>query len=185
VADVAYEAGVTRVTIYRYFGDKQGLVEAVCRHLADTFHRAAEGDLRDSTQDVDARLTRLGEELSCLPRGNLLARLDEIRCLYPAAYEELRTARENALNRMFEQAVAVATREHKLREDINLQVARAMFWASVTNLVESPALIISNVSYAEICETVTAILRHGMLKNDGDDEGTDRAIANGNECTQH
>ena len=34
LTDVAYEAGVTRITVYRYFGDKQGLVEAVCRHVA-------------------------------------------------------------------------------------------------------------------------------------------------------
>ena len=169
LTDVAYEAGVTRITVYRYFGDKQGLVEAVCRHVAGVFRRAAEGSPGDSVPDVDARLKRLGDDLGRLPPGNLLARFEEIRRLYPAVYEEFCAARGNAIDQIFEQAVAVATRQHAIREGVNLQVAKAMFWASVVGLIENPTLIAANVSLAEICETVTAVLRHGMLK--GDDEG--------------
>ena len=85
VADVAYEAGVTRITIYRYYGDKQGLIETVCRHLADIFRRASEGNPGDSIADIDIRLKRLGEELGDLPPGNLLALFDEIRrCIRPS-----------------------------------------------------------------------------------------------------
>ena len=100
-----------------------------------------------------------------MPPGNLLARFEEIRRLYPAAYEAFRLAREAALDRIFEQAVAAASREHTLREGINLQVVKAMFWASVVGLIENPALIAAEYSHAEICETVTAVLRYGMLKS--------------------
>ena len=41
-----------------------------------------------------------------------------------------------------------------------------MFWASVVGLIDNPTLIAANIPIAEICETVTAVLRHGMLKTD-------------------
>jgi AcrR family transcriptional regulator len=164
LSEVAFEAGVTRVTIYRYFKDRPGLIAAVFRHLADIFRRAAEGTPGDSRQDWDVRLKQLGEELGRLPAGSL-ERFDEIRRSFPAVYEEFRAARELAIDRLFEQAVAAASRERAIREDVNLKVVKAMFRASIVGLIENPALIKANVSVAEICETVTNVLRYGILKN--------------------
>lgn len=168
LTDVAHEAGVTRVTVYRYFGDKTGLVGAVCRHLGGIFGRAAAGDPLDPSAEVDARIRRLAEELALLPPGNLLAYFDELRRLYPAIHEELRVGREKALDQLFEQAMAAAVREGTLRDGINLQVVKAMFWTSVVGLIENAALKAAGVPLAEICETVTAVLRHGMLKGSDD-----------------
>jgi len=120
----------------------------------------------DTAAQIDARLSHLGEELGRLRPGNWLACFEEIRRLYPAVHEEFRAAREKALDRIFEQAVAAASREQTLREGINLQVVRVMFWASVVGLIDNPTLIAANIPIAEICETVTAVLRHGMLKTD-------------------
>ena len=113
LSDIAYGAGVTRITVYRYFGDKEGIVAAACRHVASIFRRAAEGSPDDSTAQIDIRLKRMGEELARLPPGNLLAQFDEIRRLYPAVYEEFRAARESALDQIFAQAVTAALRGRK------------------------------------------------------------------------
>jgi AcrR family transcriptional regulator len=179
LTDVAFEAGVTRITVYRYFGGKQGLVEAVCRHVACIFRRTAEGDAADSAAQIDARLKRFGEELAQLPPGNWVARLEEIRRLYPAVYEEFRAAREGALDQVFEQALTAASRESALRESINLQVVKAMFRACVAGLIENPTLIAANIPEAEICETVTAVLRHGMLKRSDPLAATEPLAARG------
>ena len=88
LTDVAFEAGITRITVYRYFGDKRGLVEAVCRHVGGIFRRAAEGHPHDTAAQIDARLSHLGEELGRLRPGNWLACFEEIRRLYPAVHEE-------------------------------------------------------------------------------------------------
>ena len=51
-----------------------------------------------------------------------------------------------------------------------------MFRACVVGLIENPALIAANIPQAEICETVTAVLRYGMLKNNDPVEAAGRLV---------
>ena len=114
LAEVAFAAGVTRVTVYRYFGDKRGLVRAVCTRIAGIFQRAARRGPADSIPDLDLRLQRLGRELSELPSGNLLARVEEIGRLYPEVHQEFRAARQAAVDDLFRQALEAAMRDGML-----------------------------------------------------------------------
>jgi AcrR family transcriptional regulator len=173
LAQVAARAAVTRVTVYRYCGNKQGLVRAVCLRIAAIFRRAAEGRPTDSVCDIDLRLKRLGEELSEMPKGDLLVRLEEIQRLYPDVYAEFRALRQAAVDGIFQQALAAATRERSLRKGLNQEVLKAIFWAAVVGLIENPALVSSNISLAEICTTVTEVFRHGILKSAAEGEGHD------------
>ncbi len=172
LAGVADRAGVTRVTVYRYCGDKKGLVRAVCLRLAAIFQKAAEEPPADSVRDIELRLNQLGEELEAIPPGDLLARLEEIHRLYPDVYEEFQAIRQAAVDSIFQQALAAATRERSLREGLNLEVLKAIFWASVVGLLENPTLTASNISLAEVFATVTEVFRHGILKSlpGGDDD---------------
>ena len=157
-------AGVTRVTVYRYFGNKRGLVRAVCRRIAAIFQKAAKAGPKDSIDELNRRLNQLGEDLRELPAGNLLVRLEEISRLYPVEYREFRVARQEAVDRIFQQALAAATREHALRDGLNLRVLKAVFCSAVIGLIENPALVSSNVPLTEVFSTVTEVFRHGILK---------------------
>jgi AcrR family transcriptional regulator len=165
LADVAYHAGVTRITVYRYHGDKRGLVRAVCMRLAAIYQRAAEAGSDDTMRQIDQRLDRLGQDLRCLPQGNLLACIEEIQRLYPDVHEEFRQARQAAIDRIAQQTLKAATREQSLREGLNLEVVKSLFLAAVFGLLENPALISSNISPADVCKTVTEVFRYGILKN--------------------
>jgi AcrR family transcriptional regulator len=165
LTEVAFQAGVTRITVYRYYGDKRGLVRAVCMRIAGIFQHVAEEGEPDSTHDMETRLNRLVEELSALPQGNLLARLEEIKRLYPEVYEEFFAARQAAVDKIFQQSLAAALREGTMREGLNLEVLHAIFWAAVMRLIETPALISSNVPLTEIVATVTEVFRYGILKS--------------------
>jgi len=165
LAKIAYQAGVARITVYRYCGDKKGLARAVCRQIVSIFQKAVGKASAESFDDVDLRLNRLGEELGNLPKGNLLACLEEMRRLYPDVYEEFHQARQAAVDAIFQQALDVATQEQAIREGINPEVLKAIFWAAVVGLLENPNLISSNVSLAEIFSTVTEVFRHGILKS--------------------
>ena len=162
--EVARHAGVTRVTVYRYFGDKQGLVRAACLRIAAAFQRAADDSPSESLQDLDERLNQLGAELSALPRENSLRTLDEVRRLYPEVHAEFRALREAAVDRLLQQSLAAAQRDGVLRDDLHQDVLRAIFWSAVIGLIENPALINSNVSLAEVLTTVQQVFRYGILK---------------------
>lgn len=165
LSDVASRAGVTRVTVYRYFGDKKGLVLAACMKVALAFQRAAECGPAQSVGEVNARLNRLGTELAALPKGNILAWLEEVRRRYPDVYEQFRRTREAAVDAIFRQALAAATRDGALRDGLDPEVLKAIFWAAVVGLIENPALVSSNVSLAEVFTTVTTVFREGILKD--------------------
>ncbi len=165
LAVVASQAAVTRVTVYRYCGDKKGLVRAVCLRIVAIFQRAAGGEAVDSIHDIDLRLNRLGEELSGIRTGDLFVRLEEIRRLYPDVHAQFRALRQAAVDGIFQQALAAATRERSLRKGLNLEVLKAIFWAAVVGLIENPALVSSSVSLAEVFTTVTEVFQHGILKD--------------------
>jgi AcrR family transcriptional regulator len=162
--EVARLAGVTRVTVYRHFGDKEGLIRAACLLISDCFARATAEFSTDTTPDMDARLLQLAADLRELPQGNLLQRLDEISRLYPAVYLEFRAAREQALDRLLDTILESARRDGTLRDDLHPHVVSAVFRSAVIGLIENPALISSNVSLADVLLNVQEIFSHGVLK---------------------
>ena len=163
--EVARLAGVTRVTVYRHFGDKKGLVRAACLLISDCFARASAEFPADAPPDMDARLLQLGADLRALPQGNLLQRLVEISRLYPDVYHAFRTAREQALDRLLEMLLESARRDGTLRDDLHADVVRAVFGSAVIGLIENPDLISSNVSLADVLTNVQEIFSHGILKS--------------------
>ncbi len=164
LTDVAFEAGVTRVTVHRYCRDKKGLIRLALERVAGMFRKAAVGGVPESVEAMDERLNALGQELAVLPSTNLLACFEEIKRLYPDVYEEFRVAQREAIDGLFEQLLAVATQKESLRPGINMEVLKTIFWASTVGLLEVPSLISSNVSLAEIFTTVSEVFRHGILK---------------------
>jgi AcrR family transcriptional regulator len=163
--DVATKAGITRITIYRHFGSKKLLVRAVCMKIAGFFQREAVPGPAQSMRDFDERLGRLGLSLFNLPSGDLLGWMEEVSRIYPDVYLEFRHARKTAIDSIFQQALETAAREGTLRENLNRDVLKAIFWAGVVGLLENPALISSHVPLAEIFSTVTDVFRFGILKN--------------------
>jgi AcrR family transcriptional regulator len=164
LTDVAYEAGVTRVTVHRYCRDKQGLIRLVLRRIVAIFVEAGAEPIPNSIETIDSRLTSLGQKLAILPRGNLLARFEEIQRLYPDVYKEFRDSEREAIDRIFGQVLAVAMGDQSLRPGINVDVLKIIFLASTVGMIEVPTLISSNVSLAEIFTTVSEVFRHGILK---------------------
>ena len=163
--DVATKAGITRITIYRHFGSKKLLVRAVCMKIAGFFQREAVPGPAQSMSDFDERLGRLGLSLFNLPPGNLLGWMEEVSRIYPDVYREFRDVRQTAIDDIFQQALETASRAGTLRENLNREVLKAIFWTGVVGLLENPALISSHVPLAEIFSTVTGVFRFGILKN--------------------
>ena len=99
--EVAYRAGVTRVTVYRHFEDKKGLVREAFLHVEQVFVEAL-ADLKHNPQaDGDKILNQIGEGLSALPRSDAFARMEELKRLYPEVYRAVQEVRVATLDGLF------------------------------------------------------------------------------------
>jgi AcrR family transcriptional regulator len=100
--EVAFQAGVTRVTVYRHFGDKRGLVGAVCESMAAAY-RQAEAECRDFPERSLAEcLAHAREHFARLPKSRLGPGFEELGRLYPDLFAALRTTYRAAMDGVFD-----------------------------------------------------------------------------------
>jgi AcrR family transcriptional regulator len=164
--EVAYQAGVTRVTVYRHFADKKDLVHKAFLRVEQVFQDGL-AELGESAEQADweSAMARIGERLSVLPRADVFARADELKRMYPDVYGAIQEVRVDTLNRMFDHLFAVAERNDLLRPGLNRQIVLAVFWELIVNFFDNPRFKSFGLSDAELYHVMTDILLHGVLKS--------------------
>jgi AcrR family transcriptional regulator len=174
--EVAARAGVTRVTIYRHFRDKEELVRAVFMRLAEGIERVNDAHADGRVRDIGVYLKDLGRYFGSLPRGDLGARHEELSRVYPDVWDEFSRRRQAAIHKTFGLILEIADSRGMVRDDLHRRVVEAYFQAAVINVMDYPALVSLNLSLGEIYTTATSIFMHGILK-DPDDASTSLAPA--------
>ncbi len=164
VNEIAYHAGVTRVTVYRHFSNKKELVLAAFLRVEQVFEKAL-ADLKQNPQANLKVLDQIGEGLSTLPPGDVFARVDELKRLYPDAYSSVQEVRVATLNGIFELFFVMAKRQGLLRPGLNRAIVQAVFWEMAINLFDNPRFKIIGLSDAELYHALTDLLLHGVLKS--------------------
>jgi AcrR family transcriptional regulator len=164
VAEVAHRAGVTRITVYRYFADKEVLVREAFLQVEQIFQDGLTELEQNPQADGESVLNQIGEGLSALPAGDVFARFDEIKRLYPDAYQSIQEVRVTALTGLFEHLFAMAEHQDMLRPDLNRPVVQALFWELVVNIFDKPSLKSFGLSNAELYHMITNIFLHGIFK---------------------
>jgi len=162
--DVAHAAGITRVTVYRHYANKQDLVSAVFLHIAAGFEQAQAAIESGQVDDIEAIVDIIGAALGKLPACDFPARLDELNRTYPKVFQQFRDRRLAALEVIFERLFALAESQGRLRPDLNRAVVQTYFMETVVNVVESPRLLALGLSPDEIFQTVKSIFLYGVLK---------------------
>ena len=161
VDDVADRAGVTRVTVYRYFSDRQQLIGAAFLLVNATFDRIRAA--LDEEEDLDGYLNRMAAELTAVPLG-FMSGMAELETLHPGIHADLRKGRRKLLRAIFDQLYARAQSEGRLRSGLDKDVVEALFWEVVMTLPESSVLSSRGLTPAEIYATLSGLLLHGLLK---------------------
>jgi AcrR family transcriptional regulator len=160
--EVAEAAGVTRVTVYRHFGDRENLVRAAFLHLADGLE-ALVADLGEEPRpDVDAFLARIGELVTSLPAG-LQPAMAEVQRAHPPVYAEVRDRERRAIAALFDLLYSGAEAQGRLRPGLKRSVVEMLFWEVVTGFLDYPALQDLDLSPAEVYRTIVDVLLNGML----------------------
>jgi AcrR family transcriptional regulator len=161
VDDVAERAGVTRVTVYRHFSDRQQLIGETFKQVNDVFDRikkALEGE-----EGLDGYLFRMAAELTSVPLG-FMSGMAELETLHPEIHAELRIGRRQLLRAIFDELYGRAKDEGRLRAGLDKDVVEALFWEVVMTLPESSVLTSRGLTPAEIYSTLSGLLLYGLLK---------------------
>ncbi|MDR9452013.1 MAG: TetR/AcrR family transcriptional regulator [Acidimicrobiia bacterium] len=161
IDDVADRAGVTRVTVYRHFADRQQLIGEAFLQVNAAFGRIREALEEES--DLDSFLTRMAAELSTVPLG-FMSGMAELETLHPEIHADLRKGRRQLLRAIFDELYGRAKREGRLRPGLDQEVVEALFWEVVMTLPESSVLSSRGLSPTDIYSTLSGLLLYGLLK---------------------
>jgi AcrR family transcriptional regulator len=161
--EVAFRAGVTRVTVYRHFSEKKELVRAAFLRVEQVFQTGLAELERNPLADWESVLNQIGEGLSVLPAGDVSARAAELKRLYPDVYASIQEVRVATLNGMFDHFSAMAKRQGLLRPGLNQSIVKAVFWELVINFFDNPRFKSFGLSDADLYHALTDILLYGIL----------------------
>ncbi len=161
IDDVADRAGVTRVTVYRHFSDRQQLIGEAFLQVNAAFDRIREA--LEEERDLDGFLTRMAAELSTVPLG-FMSGMAELETLHPEIHADLRKGRRQLLRAIFDELYGRAKREGRLRPGLDKDVVEALFWEVVMTLPESSVLSSRGLSPTDIYSTLSGLLLYGLLK---------------------
>lgn len=160
--EVADAAGVTRMTVYRHFGNRERLVREAFLQLAESLG-AVVADLDGQARpDVDAFLGRIGEVVMALPAG-LQAAMAELEKAHPEVHAEIRDRERRAIARLFDLLYSGAEAQGRIRPGLKRSVVEMLFWEVVTGFFDYPALQAQGLSPAEVFRTIVDVLLNGML----------------------
>jgi AcrR family transcriptional regulator len=172
LAEIAYRAGVTRVTVYRYFEDKRELARQTFLRIEHVFQESLTELQKNPEAGLETCLQEIGKRLSALPTGDISACFEELKRLYPDVYTSVQETRRAALNGIFDHLFTLADRQGLLRPGLNKQLVQAVFWELVINFFDNPRLESFGLSNDELYHSVSQILLYGILRDaKGSDEG--------------
>jgi AcrR family transcriptional regulator len=161
--DIARDAGVSRLTVYRYFGTKKELLRTLFMYAAGIFKCMNESIGDDEMKNPLAFVNIFQRELSKLGDTSLLGRFDELRRVYPDIFEEYGAIRKTALDGVFDKFISVLKQRGALRNGVNEIVLRHIFFDSIINAINNPELAGHNIPRDEILRTVREVFLNGVI----------------------
>ncbi|HSV85590.1 MAG TPA: TetR/AcrR family transcriptional regulator [Levilinea sp.] len=162
--DVAAEAGLTRVTIYRYYPDKKNLVKAAFLYVVDKLQQVYRAIIEAPETDLEEALERTGKVFYTLPQGDLRLAQYELSRLYPDVWRLYLQARNEALDSIFEPLFAKAERRGLLRPGINRIVTQTHLFYAFMDTLQVAAAFQGKASQEEVLQTIKTLFFNGTIR---------------------
>ena len=161
VDEIAMETGMTRITVYRYFENKEALVRAVFVSIVKVFEDSEKNIGKNkSLEDI---LDGIHHGLSALPEGNLCVLMNELNIIYPNIFEEVYGRRLTAITKIFTSCFSDQKQISQFRSDLNPDVLRAFVEYFIFNIINNTTFTSLGLSQNEIFKNIKTIILHGIL----------------------
>ncbi len=161
--EIAEHAGLSRMTVYRYYPDRRQATRAAFDRILQTFRSVItqSSGLEDVTQLAES----LTVSLANLPRGNFVRLLEEFSRVYPEDFAVFEKERKQFFTTLVEKFLDRAEASGNLHHGLNRKVTIAYFETAVVNVLMNPALVGEDFSPEDVFATVKNIFLFGVFRS--------------------
>ncbi|MDH5371709.1 MAG: TetR/AcrR family transcriptional regulator [Acidimicrobiia bacterium] len=165
--DVADRSGVSRVTLYRYFADREALVRAAFLAPIEALEQLQGELVADDDPTVEGVLGAIGERIAEQPAIDLPVHRDELEKLYPVLAAEYAGRRDEVAHRLISWIFGIAERSGRLRAGVRKDLVEGVVWDLLVNPHSIPAVRESGIQARELYAALIDVLLYGMLSDGG------------------
>lgn len=157
--DIAESAPVSKMTLYNYFGSKEGLVEAVIGHIIEQSKECFYRLVREagSPLEVLAGLAR-SEHLHELPDSLVLELLEQ----YPETAKRLMEFHAKEVVPVFENVIFQGQQRGYIRKDISPHVL-LQFMMALNEFMSKPERLRGMGDLQTVSNQLVTVLYHGII----------------------
>ncbi len=164
VEDVSARCGLTRATVYRYFSAKKYLVKVSIMHMVDVINEALADLDKHRDYDTEKSAERIKQAVSILPRGDLPARINELKQLYPDIFAEYQIARLASIRDIYKRVFNAARRDGLiLPSQTDWNLVQTILSEATLYIAESPLVLSHGMAVGKIYATVLDIMLYGIV----------------------
>ncbi|MBM7856146.1 AcrR family transcriptional regulator [Desulfohalotomaculum tongense] len=162
IDDVAFNLGISKKTIYKYFDSKRQLISAV---IDSWLEREKERTLQIMESD-DNWLEKLQKVIFYEIKKQIpLWMIAELQRFFPEEW-----SKTNAMGRFKHEQLRKLLRqgieEGDIRSDLHPAVIELVIYRSIHGLFETDFLILNNLTVNQVKKEIKKIILHGILKKD-------------------
>lgn len=164
VEDVSESCGVTRATVYRYFKDKKDLVRASFLLMIDLTQEAIADLNRHKNYDTKKSAERVRQAIHQLPKGDVPARVNELKLLYPDIFNEYRNLRLSSIREIYKHVFDRAKKEGLMTpSEVQWDLLPAILSEATVFITESPFVLSHGISFRDIYSTIIDLMLYGVM----------------------
>ena len=162
-AQISKKSGVNEALIYKYFGDKRGLLHQVLRDYLDEYLGQMESELKGIKGTFNKLKKIIRSQINLYESKRVMAKilLLEVRN-YPGYYESETYNQVRRYSRIILKLLEEGVKSHELRDDISVTSMRQILLGGVEHMCLPKIIYCRAFSPDELTKDVCAVIFDGI-----------------------
>ena len=164
---VAKDLSISKKTLYKYFKNKDDLLDGVVgsfkKEITDKFESTF-NDRKDTFVAMCEVFTFLAFKLGLKIDHHLLT---DIKKIYPRIWEDIYIFRSKQINKYFPKIIKSGIQNGYIRKDVNIQLAFSIFFSSINNIITPEFLMESSIPPGAAIKEILTIFFYGITTTKG------------------